>query len=74
MPKLPLLSAKEIIKALSNIEYEFDHQTGSHIILRNTQPPYRRSVIPNRKEVPRGTLRAIINEAGLTIEEFLKLL
>ncbi len=47
---------------------------GSHIILRNTQPPHRRAVVPNRKEVPRGTLRAIIMEVGLTVEEFERLL
>lgn len=73
MPKLPLLSTNDIVKSLSKIGYMYDHQTGSHIILRNTRPPYRRAVIPNRKEVPRGTLRAIIREAGLTIEEFIKL-
>ncbi len=74
MPKLPLLSTKNIVKALSKIGYNYDHQTGSHIILRNPQPPHRRAVVPNRKEVPRGTLRAIINEAGLTVEGFMKLL
>ena len=74
MPSLPLLSANSIVKALRKIGYSYDHQTGSHIILRNSQPPYRRAVVPNRKEVARGTLRAIINEAGLTVEEFTKLL
>ena len=34
MPKLPIVSAKQVVKALSKIGYEFDHQRGSHIILR----------------------------------------
>ena len=74
MPKLPLLSTNEVVKALSKLGYRFDHQTGSHVILRNSQLPHRRAVVPNRREVPRGTLRAIIREAGLTPEEFVKLL
>mgnify|MGYP001597740296 FL=1 len=54
--------------------YERDHQTGSHMILRQNKPPFRRLTIPNHKELARGTLRAIIRQAGLTREEFLKLL
>ncbi len=74
MTKLPLLSGKEVIKALSKIGYEIDHQKGSHIILRNVEPPYRRLTVPNHPEIAKGTLRAIIRQAGLTLEEFLKLL
>ncbi len=74
MLKIPIISAAEVVKALSKIGYRYDHQTGSHIILRNTQPPHRRAVVPNRKEVPRGTLRVIIREVGLTVEEFERLL
>ena len=47
---------------------------GSHIILRNTAPPHRRLTVPNHKEIAKGTLRSIIREAGLTVEEFVKLL
>ena len=72
--KLPILSGKEVVKALKKIGYEIDHQTGSHIILRHKNPPHRRLTIPNHKEIARGTLRAIIRQAGLTREEFLKLL
>ena len=74
MTKLPLLSGKEVIKALSGLGYEIDHQTGSHIILRQQQEPHRRLTVPNHKEIAKGTLRAIIRQAGLTVEEFTKLL
>ena len=70
MPKLPVLSAKEVIKVLAKLGYAFDHQKGSHIVLRRKEPPHRRISIPNYKELPRGTLRAIISEAGLTVEQF----
>ncbi|WP_268541995.1 type II toxin-antitoxin system HicA family toxin [Candidatus Nitrosotenuis cloacae] len=74
MSKLPVLSALEIVKALSKIGYHTDHQTGSHIILRHHEPPFRRLTIPNHREVARGTLSAIIEDAGLERDEFLSLL
>ena len=73
MPHLPNVSASKVIKALGKIGYVFNRQKGSHIILVNPER-HKIAVIPNRKEIPTGTLRAIINEAGLTVEEFLKLL
>ena len=75
MFKLPTnLSGLEIIKALKKLNYEIDHQTGSHIILRQNTYPFRRLTVPNHKQVAQGTLRAIIREAGLSRDEFLKLL
>ena len=73
MPKLPVISGKELIKALSKLGYLVDHQTGSHIILRHKEQPHRRLTIPNHREISKGTLRAIIRQAGLTREEFLNL-
>jgi len=74
VPKLPVVSGLEVVKALSKIGYEADHQTGSHIILRQKEYPHRRLTIPNHKEISKGTLRAIIRQAGITVEEFLNLL
>ncbi len=74
MSKLPIISAKQAITALSQIGYEIDHQTGSHIILRNYKYPYRRLTIPNHKSLAKGTLRGIIKQAGITKDEFIKLL
>lgn len=74
MSKLPVISATKLIKILSKLDYYADHQTGSHIILRNNKPPFRRLTIPNHRELARGTLNAIIEDAGLTRDEFLALL
>ncbi len=75
MPKLPRdLSGQELVKILKSLGYEFDHQTGSHMILRQSESPFRRLTVPNHKTLSIGTLRAIIREAGLSLEEFLKLL
>lgn len=69
MSKLPVVSGKKLCKILNKIGYNIDHQTGSHIILRNENLPYRRLTIPNHKEIAKGTLRSILRQAGLTIEE-----
>ena len=74
MPKLPIVSYKELIKLLQQYDYEIDHQRGSHIILRHQNPPHRRLTVPDHREVAKGTLRAIIRESGLTVEEFRNLL
>ena len=70
MSRLPIISARELLKILSNIGYFVDHQTGSHIIMRNKNYPYRRITVPNHKEIARGTLRSIIRQSGLTLDEF----
>ena len=74
MPKLPVISGKEVIKAFTKLGYNIDHQTGSHIILRHKDPPHRRLTVPNHKEISKGTLRAIIRQAGLSRDEFLNLI
>ena len=70
--KLLVVSGKDVIKALSKIGYYVRDQKGSHVHLRH---PYRKPLtVPDHPEIARGTLRAIIKEAGLTVEEFLDLL
>jgi predicted RNA binding protein YcfA (HicA-like mRNA interferase family) len=72
MNKLPLLSGKQVIKILQKIGYYIRDQKGSHIHLRHPiRPPL---TIPNHREVARGTLREILKQAGLSSEEFQKLI
>lgn len=73
MPRIPIVSGIKVVKALTKIGYETDHQTGSHIILRHKQYPYRRLTVPNHKEIAKGTLRSIIEDAGLTVDAFIDL-
>ena len=72
--KLPVISGKDAVKAFRKIGYELDHQTGSHIILRQKEYPHRRLTVPNHKELAKGTLLSLMKETGLTREEFMKLL
>ncbi len=71
MTTLPLLSGQEAVKVFVNLAWEVARQRGSHIILVKTGHPATLSV-PDHREVARGTLRALIRKAGLTLEEFLK--
>jgi predicted RNA binding protein YcfA (HicA-like mRNA interferase family) len=72
--RLPVVSGEEAVRAFARLSYERDHQTGSHIILRHADPPYRRLTVPNHRELSRGTLRALIRQAGLSVDEFVRLL
>lgn len=75
MIKLPLLSAHEVIKALSKIGFIQVAQKGSHIKLKRKKGMKTWIVIvPNFKEIPRGTIRSIVRQSGLDQDEFLKLL
>jgi predicted RNA binding protein YcfA (HicA-like mRNA interferase family) len=62
------------VKAFEKLGYELDRQKGSHMVLRQQAAPHRRLTIPDHKEVAKGTLRGIIRQAGLTLDEFLELL
>lgn len=73
MSQLPRIFGQECIKALLKPGFYFKRQHGSHIILRRDNP-FTQLVIPNHKELDKGTLRAIIRQADLSIEEFIKLL
>lgn len=73
MTRLPQVSGMGCVKALQRTGYVVRRQTGSHIILTR-QDPYGFVSVPNHKTLKAGTLRGIIGQAGLTVEEFLELL
>jgi predicted RNA binding protein YcfA (HicA-like mRNA interferase family) len=54
--KLPVVSGKDAVGALKKLGYELDHQTGSHMILRQKVSPFRRLTIPNHREIAKGKL------------------
>ncbi|NGZ03634.1 MAG: hypothetical protein CV090_11360 [Nitrospira sp. WS238] len=73
MSKLPSLSGRACMKALERAGFVVRRQEGSHVILRRAEP-FTQLVVPDHKELDRGTLRAIIRQADLTVDEFLRLL
>jgi predicted RNA binding protein YcfA (HicA-like mRNA interferase family) len=72
MPPLPVLSGRQCAAVLAKAGFVLTRQRGSHMILQRAEPPTTISV-PDHDELDRGTLRAIIRQAGLTVEQFLAL-
>ncbi len=71
MSKLPLLSWREVVKVLTKAGFEVVSQRGSHLILVKNE---RIVPVPKHDQIKRGLLLAIIEESGLTREEFQHLL
>ena len=71
--RLPTISGRDCIRALEKAGFVLARQKGSHMIMFQDDPAVTIPV-PNRSELGRGLLRAIIREAGLSVEEFLRLL
>jgi len=62
-------SAREVLAKLKRAGFEKKRQSGSHVILRH--PDGRQTYVAmHTKDIPTGTLRAILKQANLTLEEF----
>ena len=70
--KLPTVSGKEAIKALSRIGYYVRDQKGSHVHLRH--PTKKPLTVPMHDEIDRGTLKSILKAAEISEKEFIELL
>ena len=69
-PKLPVVSGPQIVRALERRGFQQVGQRGSHVKLRRSLPDGIRTVIvPLHHELAPGTLKSILRQAGLTIEE-----
>lgn len=73
MSKLPRISGKACVKALQKVGFYQKRRESSHIILRRDDP-FSQIVVPDHQELATGTLRVIIRDANLSVEEFLALL
>ena len=73
MPKLPVVSGKELVKAFIKLGFTFVSQRGSHIKMKH--PDGRTVIILNHKVIKKGTLKkGILNPLNISVERFLKLL
>ncbi len=75
MPKLPILSGKELIKILSKIGFQHIRTTGSHAILNKFDKEKGKVTVPVplHKELAKGTLKSIMRQTDLTLEKLLEL-
>ena len=73
MARLPVVSGREAVRAFTKAGRMEKRREGNHMILGKPRVPVVLS-IPNHKELDKGLLRGQIRKAGLTVEEFVKLL
>ena len=68
MPKLPVVSGVEAIRALGRLGFTVIRQRGSHVILRKGATG---CVVPNHHELKTGTLAGILKQAGISPDDFI---
>jgi predicted RNA binding protein YcfA (HicA-like mRNA interferase family) len=73
MSKLPRVSGEQVVAALLRIGFRVRRQHGSHIIMRRDEP-FAQTVVPAHRELDRGTLRAILRQIDLSVDDFIHLL
>ena len=73
MARLPVTSARKVIRALVRLGFRVARQRGSHVILVN-DATRREVVVPAHPELDRGTLKSVFKHAGVTVEELLEFL
>ena len=73
MSKLPQVSGAEVVRALQKIGFTVRRQHGSHIIMRRDNP-FAQTVVPNHRQIDRGTLRAILRQTEVSVDELINLL
>ncbi len=71
MPRLPTVSGREAAHAFASVGYEVVRQRGSHIRLRHPSGARPPLTVPDHGELKHGLLRALIRDAGMTIEGFI---
>lgn len=74
MPPLPAVAGTQVVKALEKAGFALVRVNGSHHMMRH--PEGRFTVVPvhRGRDVPPGTVRRIIRDAGLSVDDFLALL
>lgn len=71
MPKLPRVSGAEAIRALTRLGFASIRQRGSHVVLKRTNADgVTGCVVPMHPELAAGTLRGILKQAQVTVEDF----
>jgi predicted RNA binding protein YcfA (HicA-like mRNA interferase family) len=75
MPKQKPVSGNKVIKALSNVGFQVVGTKGSHVRLKKKDiNGIFIVIVPLHPEIKRGTLKSILRQAGLTIEDLKRLL
>ena len=72
--KLPAVKPKEVVRALEKVGWQVHRQRGSHVSMHKKDISNLVVVPLHTRDLPKGTLHGILEDAELTIEQFLELL
>ena len=73
--RLPVIKPRQAIRAFQRAGWYIDHQTGSHVIMyHEDNRPVMLSIPSHERDMPKGLLSGLIKDAGLSYDEFVKLL
>ena len=72
--RLPAVRPQEVVRALERAGWQVQRQRGSHLSMKKEGSRFLITVPMHQRDIPRGTLRGIIEDAELTVEEFIRLL
>jgi len=68
MPKQPVLSGRQVVRALVSLGFEVERQRGSYVIMRRSS---RVCVVPQHRELKRNTLGGVVEQAGVSLDELI---
>jgi predicted RNA binding protein YcfA (HicA-like mRNA interferase family) len=75
MTRLPVVTPRQLLRALERAGFFVHRTSGSHYLLRHRTDPKRAATVPyHAADIKPGTLRSILKQAGLTLEELIQLL
>ena len=74
MTRLPTLTPRQVLSALKRVGFQEHHQRGSHLYLWHPERSFMTSIPMHARDLRRGTMKAILSQAGLTDDEFRALL
>ena len=74
MSKLPPISGRDAIKAFMKIGYMVARQKGSHVRLLHSNAFKKPLTVPDHKVLGKGLLRKLLRDAGISLDDFIKLL
>ena len=73
MPKLPVVTPQKLLKILESLGFVHVHGSGSHKVMKHSDG--RRTTIPmHGKDIPKGTLLAILRDVEISKEDLVVLL
>jgi len=72
--RIPAVKPREVVRALEAAGFLVEHQTGSHVVMRHPESKRKTTIPYHRRDLKRATLFGILKQAGLSRQEFLRLL